>query len=123
MAEGKATQSHADRLMADLRSKISAIASEADRSTEDCVAFFRKEPAYSEWRKRHIANGVILHRDAATSKTAYLHVATCPVIGGGDDDGPYTQSPKVGCPTKDAAMTFARAKKWKVLATCDQCPK
>lgn len=119
---GKSQQSHADRLMADLRGKIAAIASEADRSSEDCVAFSRKEPEYADWIARHKVNGYVLHRAAATSKTAELHTAACPVIGGGDTEGGvYTKSPKTGCPTKTAALAFARSKKWKVVTTCEQC--
>lgn len=119
---GKSSESHADRLMADLRGKIAAIASEADRSSEDCVAFSRKEPEYADWIKRHKVNGYVLHRNTAAAKTAELHTAACPVIGGGDEGGgPYTKSPKTGCPTKTAALAFARAKKWKVVTTCEQC--
>lgn len=121
--KGKATESHADRLMADLRSKISTIASDAERSGEDCVSFYRKETDYADWIKRHRTNGYILHRDSAAAKTAKLHVTACPVIGGSEDGAQYTTSPKVGCPTREAAMAYARMKKWKVNSSCEQCPE
>jgi len=114
-------QSHADRLMADLRGRLSSIASEADRGSEDCVAFSRKEPEYADWIKRHAVNGYVLHRDSAAAKSAELHTAACSVIGGEADGGVYTKTPKTGCPTKGAALAFARAKKWKVLSTCEKC--
>lgn len=118
--QGKAPQSQTDRLMADLRAKIPAIAAAADRSGEQCVAFYRKEAEYNAWIERHRTNGFILDRDAATSKTARLHFATCPLISGGEDSI-HTSKPKVACPTKEAAVVFARTKKWKLVEGCEKC--
>ena len=107
--------------MADLRGKIAAISTEANRATEDCVSFYRKETEYAEWLKRHGENGYVLHRDSTASKTSELHISNCPVIGGDEENVKYTATPKIGCPTKPAAMAYARMKKWKVAQTCDKC--
>lgn len=120
---GKQQMSQVERLMADIRSKVAAIGSEAARADEGCIAFSRKEAEYAEWLQTHSHTGYVLDRDSGTSKTARLHAATCVVIGGkGSEEGEkFTQQPKVGCPSKTAAITFAKAKKWKMIDSCEHC--
>lgn len=110
-----------DRLMAEIRSQIPLIASESAGAREACVAFRNDEAGYEEWIKGHPLTGYVLHRDTSAAKVAYLHVARCPAVGGGDGMI-YTKSPKVGCPTKAAAMQFALKKKWEVNSACSECP-
>lgn len=110
-----------DRLMAEIRARIPLIASEVTGAREACVPFRNDEAGYADWIKGHQLTGHVLHRDTASAKVAYLHVALCPVVSG-EEGMIYTKSPKVGCPTKAAALLFAQKKKWEVNTTCTECP-
>lgn len=107
--------------MADIRSNIASIGSQAALSAESCVSFSRKEAEYAKWRETHQENGFVLDRDTATSKAARLHRVTCPEVSEVEEGGRLTGSPKIGCPTKQAAVSFAQTKKWRLVTTCEQC--
>jgi len=70
------------------------------------------------WLKRHADNGYILHRPTAATKTASLHLASCPRISA-ETGAELAKGPRTGCPTKAAALAFALRSKWKVAETCD----
>lgn len=105
-----------DRLLAGLRSNLESIANSAELSR----VFKGNEHGYQIWLRRHAKNGYVLHRDTAAARIAYLHLASCAQIGG-EEGVTYTKSPKIGSPTKEAALALALQKKWKVLTDCDQC--
>jgi hypothetical protein len=107
--------------MAEIRGNVASIAYEAANAGEACKPFSKDDAGYEEWINQHAAGGYVLHRDTASAKIAYLHVATCPVVGK-SEGVPATKSPKVGCPTRAAALTFVEKKKWDLRTSCDQCP-
>lgn len=106
--------------MAELRDKLDTISLSVANSAEACRAFKGNEAGYAVWLERHAKNGHVLHRESATGRTAHMHTATCPRVGP-EQDAAFMKSPKVGSPTKAAALAFALQKKWKVLVDCDQC--
>lgn len=105
-----------DRLMSDIRGKLDAISNSAEKSR----AFKAGDPTYETWLRRHTDNGYVLHRKTASVKTATLHTAACPLIGGGDGSED-TKGPRVGSASKAAALAFALRSKWKVATDCDRC--
>jgi hypothetical protein len=111
---------HTDRLMAEIRGNIASIAYESANAGEVCKPFSKNDTAYEEWITQHAAGGYVLHRDTASAKIAYLHLASCSVVGKSEGVS-ATKSPKVGCPTRAAALTFAEKKKWEVRTSCDEC--